>query len=137
MGLVATEPGSENGPSTDSIEHQQILEQRREELEERLNGYRQQLANPERQKVSMGDTAIDGGTISDIQLQNSITSDQLALNQVNIALKKSEDGTYGVCEDCDEPIPQDRLDAQPDARYCVYCLTAREKNGGDPPTTLV
>lgn len=43
------------------------------------------------------------------------------------ALKRIEDGTYGVCEDCDELITKTRLKALPYARLCVKCQQKREK----------
>lgn len=39
-------------------------------------------------------------------------------NDVARALKKIEDGTYGICEVSGEPIEVDRLDANPAARTC-------------------
>lgn len=38
------------------------------------------------------------------------------LNNVNLALKKIADGTYGICEVSGEPIEEDRLEANPAAR---------------------
>jgi len=35
------------------------------------------------------------------------------------ALEKMEQGVYGICEEGDEPIPLDRLKANPSARTCV------------------
>lgn len=35
------------------------------------------------------------------------------------ALEKMNAGTYGLCEACDEPIPADRLEANPAARTCI------------------
>lgn len=35
------------------------------------------------------------------------------------ALRKVEDGTYGICEACGKAIPPERLDAVPGARLCV------------------
>ncbi|MDD4803743.1 MAG: TraR/DksA C4-type zinc finger protein [Candidatus Pacebacteria bacterium] len=40
-------------------------------------------------------------------------------NDIKIALKKIEDGTYGICEVGGEEIPEDRLDANPSARTCI------------------
>ena len=39
-------------------------------------------------------------------------------NDVKLALKKIEAGTYGICEISGEPIEEDRLDANPAARTC-------------------
>lgn len=38
---------------------------------------------------------------------------------VEEALERMDAGTYGVCEECGEEIPQDRLEANPAARTCV------------------
>ncbi len=37
------------------------------------------------------------------------------------ALDRLDDGTYGTCERCGEPIPAERLEARPNARTCVAC----------------
>jgi DnaK suppressor protein len=41
------------------------------------------------------------------------------LEEIDAALKRIEDGTYGVCEACGETIPADRLDAIPWTRFCI------------------
>jgi RNA polymerase-binding transcription factor DksA len=41
------------------------------------------------------------------------------LDDVERALGKLDDGTYGRCETCDEPIAPARLEAMPASRYCV------------------
>ena len=43
------------------------------------------------------------------------------LEDVERALAKLSDGTYGTCEDCGEPIDPLRLEAKPAARYCMNC----------------
>jgi DnaK suppressor protein len=44
---------------------------------------------------------------------------QHTLEQVNAALKRIEDGTYGTCEACGKPIGEDRLRALPWASRCI------------------
>jgi DnaK suppressor protein len=46
---------------------------------------------------------------------------QETLLEVNGALSKLVDGTYGSCEDCGRPIDPLRLEAKPAARYCIDC----------------
>ena len=41
------------------------------------------------------------------------------LAEIDEALRRIEEGTYGICEGTDKPIPKARLEAQPWARYCV------------------
>jgi len=43
------------------------------------------------------------------------------------ALKRIEEGTFGVCEDCKSPIAKNRLKAVPYARLCVKCQEKKEK----------
>ena len=41
------------------------------------------------------------------------------LTEVDSALSRLDDGTYGICEVCGEPIAEARLDAMPTARRCI------------------
>lgn len=41
------------------------------------------------------------------------------LNEVNGALDRIEKGTYGLCEKCNQPIEEDRLEANPSARISI------------------
>jgi DnaK suppressor protein len=52
---------------------------------------------------------------------NRNTLDIKLLREVQAALRRIEQGTYGVCYECEEPISAKRLDAVPWAKYCVSC----------------
>ncbi len=52
------------------------------------------------------------------------------LKEIDYALKKIENGTYGVCENCGEEIAFQRLCAIPWARYCAKCAEEMEKESG-------
>ncbi|MCX6639643.1 MAG: TraR/DksA C4-type zinc finger protein [bacterium] len=43
------------------------------------------------------------------------------------ALKKMDEGTYGFCEDCGEPIAKARLEAVPTAKLCIACKSKLEE----------
>jgi DnaK suppressor protein len=45
------------------------------------------------------------------------------LDEVEAALSRIHDGTYGLCETCGRPIAPDRLEARPAARSCIRCAT--------------
>lgn len=51
------------------------------------------------------------------------------LNKESIlsALQKIDEGTYGICEECEEEIPIGRLKVVPEAKHCIACQTALEK----------
>ena len=49
------------------------------------------------------------------------TRDQLG--RVDAALRRVDEGTYGVCEHCGEPIAPARLEARPTAALCIACAS--------------
>lgn len=69
-------------------------------------------------------------------------SERKILAEIDAALGRIEEGTFGICEGNGEPIPKPRLNAIPWARYCVKCAELVEKGllGGEegrtgPPIT--
>ena len=49
------------------------------------------------------------------------------LSQVEHALNKFDEGTYGLCDNCAQPIDPARLQALPHANLCLNCKTSRER----------
>ena len=49
-----------------------------------------------------------------------------SIREIRAALDRIEQGAYGECERCEEPIPPKRLDALPWARLCVKCQSKAE-----------
>lgn len=47
---------------------------------------------------------------------------ELRLNDINKALKKMDEGKYGICEVCKGKIEEDRLEANPAALTCKDCM---------------
>ena len=43
------------------------------------------------------------------------------LEEIDAALKRLDDGTYGICVDCSGPIASERLEALPTAARCLQC----------------
>lgn len=63
-----------------------------------------------------------GSDASGMELMLGLASNQQKLlQQVNEALARIEDGTYGFCQMCGKPIPQARLEAIPEAELCLNC----------------
>ena len=60
-----------------------------------------------------------GMTVADIRRQQ--------LTRMDEALRRLEDGTYGICEDCGEEIEEKRLEVVPYAPCCVICQAKREE----------
>jgi DnaK suppressor protein len=49
------------------------------------------------------------------------------LRDIDDALKRIEDGTYGTCTNCGKQIPEERLEARPWATLCIDCQRDRER----------
>lgn len=49
------------------------------------------------------------------------------LSKLDLALKKIDDGTFGICEVCDEPIGKKRLEARPETSLCIKCKEDQER----------
>jgi len=56
-----------------------------------------------------------------------VGSERNLLREINDALQRIEESTYGICEDAGEPIGKARLEANPWARCCLACASKREK----------
>ena len=54
-------------------------------------------------------------------------NDRKLLNLVDEALERIEEGAYGKCAHCGNPLPEKRLDAVPWARLCISCQDLQEK----------
>lgn len=63
-----------------------------------------------------------------MEISNSLEArDSFKLKQINLALSKIEDKTYGECEDCGEEIMEKRLLHNPHFINCVFCAEIKEK----------
>ena len=49
------------------------------------------------------------------------------IKKIRESLRAIEEGRYGICEDCEEPISIERLKARPVTSYCISCKIRREK----------
>lgn len=52
------------------------------------------------------------------------------LIQIEEALRRIEEGSYGICESCGDEIGEDRLKAMPFAKLCLSCKIDLERQGG-------
>jgi RNA polymerase-binding protein DksA len=66
-----------------------------------------------------------------------IGRDVAELRQIEAALGRIEDGSYGVCSVCGLDIAAARLQANPSAERCIVCQSAFEKQYADPGATAV
>lgn len=76
-----------------------------------------------------GDDQADAGAKTYEREQEIALADNARemLHQNEHALERLDDGTYGVCESCTQPIGKLRLQAAPRATLCVRCKTKQER----------
>lgn len=65
----------------------------------------------------------DSVVLNETNELNAVERDRLLLRlaNVNAALMRVQDGIYGICPDCHEPIAPARLKLLPEAERCVIC----------------
>lgn len=49
------------------------------------------------------------------------------LAKLDLALRKIDDGSFGICTECDEPINKKRLEARPETQLCIRCKEDQEQ----------
>ncbi len=74
--------------------------------------------------VEIVERASDGATNDLAAGLLEIESAELA--QIDEALRRLDEGTYGGCQDCGKPIPHKRLQLVPFAARCIECARSRE-----------
>lgn len=112
-----------------ALEHDAIvraLEERRSNLQGELASLTAVPRDP-MAAVSFGKRIGDGTTeavdrLNKVGAANSIAA---TLADVERALDKLADGSYGICDDCGEAIGEERLEAIPWATLCISCARTR------------
>ncbi len=56
------------------------------------------------------------------------SNEQKFLNEIDDALKRIEEGIFGICQECEKQITMKRLKVIPYTRYCIKCQEGMEKN---------
>jgi DnaK suppressor protein len=101
-----------------------LLHQKLDELAERVGGSRMNWNI----KVTKYPDLVDWATAErEREIGLRIIEREAALrDEVMLALEKIDDGTYGVCESCDQEIESERLEAQPITSLCIQCKKREE-----------
>ena len=102
----------------------QELLKRKLELEEELTRLSQEKFS-EDQVQDPGDQALSS-TMESLKVSLQDTEREEYARIVK-ALEKIEDGTYGICADCGQPISEKRLKSFPNASRCLICQEAYEE----------
>jgi DnaK suppressor protein len=108
-----------------------------EALRQRLKTQRDEILNMYKQDLRAGQESADDGTEDIVDRANNAYNRELmfslsdternTLLQIENALKRMDEGSYGRCANCGKTIALPRLEALPWARFCVDCQELAEK----------
>jgi len=125
----------------------ELTAEHRDDLAKKLAARKQVM----RDEISAGLAGLHGETIEDIlagttdagdissanqlsEVSNAeVARDTAELRDIVAAQARISAGTYGICIDCDVPVPYARLDAYPTAKRCIPCQEIRDQKLGSAP----
>jgi DnaK suppressor protein len=102
----------------------EMLLEMRQDLLDRAKVQGQSAGNSE-STGDLADCASSGMAAEYVFMLRSRLKERLLL--IDDALDAIESGDYGICEQCEEPINEKRLDLMPFTRLCVRCRSGVEK----------
>ncbi|MFD8154323.1 TraR/DksA family transcriptional regulator [Streptomyces sp. NPDC059720] len=99
----------------------------REDLVEQRLFRREQLRQLAAAALSRTDGPRHGDAASQVEVHVKLAAcARMVLADVEAALRRMDEGRYGVCEQCQGPVAAERLTIVPQARYCGRCRQVRE-----------
>ncbi|HBC07226.1 MAG TPA: dimethylmenaquinone methyltransferase [Rhodospirillaceae bacterium] len=96
-----------------------VLEKRLAVLKEEIADIDQTLREPDSQDFEERATENEGDEV----LEDLGNAALIEIAQIETALERIADGTYGDCVTCGEAIPPARLEAVPQAAQCIKCAS--------------
>lgn len=115
----------------------EVPQDRYQALRQRLQNQRDEILSMYKQDLRAGQESADDGTEDIVDRANNAYNRELmfslsdternTLLQIENALRRMDEGTYGRCSSCGQNIALPRLEALPWARFCVDCQELAEK----------
>ena len=110
----------------EEMKKEKILEEKREQLIANINSSVNEISELRENKAA--DDFDVASMNTDLSIEYSLNvNQQKAFLEIESALKRIENGTYGLCESCGEQISLERLKVNPEARLCISCKEQAEK----------
>jgi DnaK suppressor protein len=106
-----------------------LFKRKKEALRISKKGLKQLLSGEKSETFGVG---LENGYLS-VAFQNEmmqsmrLNSQWDIIRKIDLALKRLEDGTYGICEKCNDEINEGRLSIVPFALYCQVCQETIER----------
>jgi DnaK suppressor protein len=124
--------------TTTAPQSKQLTKKELKKFQELLEEKRKAVLDRAREMLSVENMALDTNDLPDeMDLASSeyLQSfefrlrgrEKSLLSKLDLALKKITDGTFGICEICDEQIGKKRLEARPETTLCIKCKEDQER----------
>ena len=124
--------------TTAATNSKQLTKKELKKFQELLEEKRKAVLERARQMLSVENMALDTNDLPDeMDLASSeyLQSfefrlrgrEKSLLSKLDLALKKIDDGSFGICEICEEPIGKKRLEARPETTLCIKCKEDQER----------
>ncbi|MGX4691106.1 TraR/DksA family transcriptional regulator [Streptomyces sp. JNUCC 63] len=99
----------------------------RESLDEQRLFRQEQLQQISAAATSRADAVLQRQAASQVEVRVKLAaSARMVLADVEAALARMDEGSYGTCHLCRRPVERERLVIVPQARYCARCQQVRE-----------
>ncbi|HVT42969.1 MAG TPA: TraR/DksA C4-type zinc finger protein [Thermoanaerobaculia bacterium] len=115
----------------------ELTQEQLEQFRERLLTAKDSIEETLRQSAGERPVERSGSTIGRLSRMDAMQVQAMAqmgrrqletrLNRIEAALATMDAGTYGMCRECKEPISLNRLEALPEAPFCVPCQESFEQ----------
>jgi DnaK suppressor protein len=116
--MPLTAPTPHSGPLVDLKMIRELLEQHRAARIDQIKAY------------TFADLGAGGATLDPAARRRALTAARLALDELDLALARLDDGSFGMCLSCAGPIRAAQLYAVPHARFCQHCAVAGRSRPG-------
>ncbi len=108
------------------LDFQNKLLDRRVQIEKNLKGT--ELVLKGMRDLELNDEGDYAAASAETAVDSAILAQQSKeLTEIELALGKIKDSTYGICEMCEEPIGKLRLEVKNFARFCITCRSINER----------
>jgi DnaK suppressor protein len=132
--VALSQPGKSHLTSADTEHFKQLLLEKRREILKNVSEIEDEALKKSRLDAT-GDLSSMPIHMADLGTDNYeqefalglMDSERKLLREIDDALERIEQGTYGICEGTGKQIPKARLEAQPWARYCVEYARVMEQ----------
>jgi len=102
------------------------LMERKIQIEKNLEGTFAEMS--QMRALDLSDEADHAAVAVETDIDAAIMEQQRReLNEIELALDKIRDGSYGICEMCEDEISTERLKVKNFARFCIACREITEK----------